>query len=91
MDLLPFLEPKELIGLATYMGVDKELIKKTILSSAASDNNSSQNWEDLIVSTVEIFSSKNRVEKRRIVKMVKEIKKDNLKILENQQAAAPKT
>lgn len=90
MDLLPFLEPKELIGLATYMGVDKELIKKTILSSAASDNNSSQNWEDLIISTVEIFSSKNRVEKRRIVKMVKEIKKDNLKILENQQAAAPK-
>lgn len=90
MDLLPFLEPKELIGLAAYMKVDKELIKKTILSSAASDNNSSQNWEDLIISTVEIFSSKNRVEKRRIIKMVKEIKKDNLKILENQQAAAPK-
>ena len=90
MDLLPFLEPKELIGLATYIGVDKELIKKTILSSAASDDDSSQNWEDLIVSTVEIFSSKNRVERRRIVKMVKEIKKDNLKILENQRAAAPK-
>ena len=90
MELLPYLEPKELIGLATYMKVDKELIKKAVLSSAAGSNDKNQNWEDLIVSTVEIFSSKNRVEKRRIVKMVKEIKKENLKILENQQTAAPK-
>jgi len=38
MELLPYLEPKELIGLATYMKVDKELIKKAVLSSAAGSN-----------------------------------------------------
>lgn len=77
MEYLTFFEVPDLIGFAKYMEVDNETIRKVLVSSAAMSQDNNQNWEDLICSAVENFSQKNRFEKRRILKMVKQIKQEN--------------
>ena len=77
MEYLTFFEIPDLIGFAKFMEVDNEIIKKVLVSSAAMSQDNNQNWEDLICSAVENFSQKNRFEKRKILKMVKQIKQEN--------------
>ena len=81
LNCLTFFELKDLIGFASYMKVDSELIKKVMLNGAQKEKSDvEKDWENLICEAVYNFSQKNRFEKRRILGMVKEIKKDNLKI-----------
>lgn len=77
MEYLTFFDFTDLIGFAKYMNVDDELIKKVLLSSAAMSETNEEDWENLVCQTVENYSNKNRLEKRRILKMAKQIKSDN--------------
>ena len=79
MEYLTFFEFVDLLGFAKMMEVEPELIKKVVVSSAAMSQSNNQNWENLICSTVENFSLKNRKEKRNVLKLARQIKEENLK------------
>lgn len=74
----------DIIGFAKILKVDNEIIKKAVLSSAAVE---SPNLEDLICTTVEVFSQKTRKERREILKLAKIIAAENEKIKEEQKAS----
>lgn len=79
MDCFTSFELKDLIGFAKICKVDTELIKKALLSAAVLGDNAIQSseWEELIVTTVENFSNLGRKERREVLKLAKEIKKNN--------------
>lgn len=74
MEYMKFFEFKDFIGFATYLKVDKKTIKDCFLSAAKGD----VNLEDLVCETVEKFSSTTRKFRRQILKMARDIKKDNI-------------
>lgn len=80
MDYFTYFELKDLLGFAKICKVDKEIVKKALLSAAMNGENAirSPEWEELIVTTVENFSNLGRKERREIIKLAKEIKLNNI-------------
>lgn len=79
MECFASFEFSDLVGFAKIMQVDPELIKKAIGSAAVFGDKALQGkeWEELIVTTVESFSKLGRKERREVLKLAKEIKKNN--------------
>lgn len=78
MEYLTCFEFIDLLGFAKMLGVEPEIIKKVVVSSAAMGKDNDQNWEDLVCGIVENFSQRNRKKKREILKLAKQIKEANL-------------
>lgn len=68
MECFTSFEVKDILGFAKIVKVDPETIKKAILN---------EDWEELIITTVELYSALGRKERREILKLAKEIKKNN--------------
>lgn len=77
MDCFTHFEFVDLIGFAKMMEVDPAIIKKVLLSTAAEGQSNNADWEDLICSTVEAFSKKTRQDRRRFLKLARDIQKNN--------------
>lgn len=71
----------DIIGFAKILKVDSEIIKKAVLSSAAVE---SPDLEEIICTSVEVFSGKSRKERREILKLAKMIASENEKIREEE-------
>ena len=82
IELFKFFDFTDLIGFAKLLEVDNEIIKKVLVSSIADNKEKEENWEVLICETIEKFSLKGRKERRELLKLAKEIKKENLEIRE---------
>ena len=80
IELFKFFDFTDLIGFAKLLEVDNEVIKKVLVSSIADNKEKEENWEALICETIEKFSLKGRKERRELLKLAKEIKKENLEI-----------
>lgn len=68
MECFTSFEVKDILGFAKIVKVDPEIIKKAILN---------EDWEELIITTVEFYSALGRKERREILKLAKEIEKNN--------------
>lgn len=60
----------DIIGFAKICKVDKEIVKRAVVSSAAIEES---NLEEIICATVEAYSKLGRKERREILKLAKEI------------------
>ena len=72
IELFKFFDFTDLIGFAKLLEV--------LVSSIADSKEKEENWEALICETIEKFSLKGRKERRELLKLAKEIKKENLEI-----------
>lgn len=68
MECFTSFEVTDILGFAKIVKVDPEIIEKAILN---------EDWEELIITTVEFYSVLDRKERREILKLAKEIKKHN--------------
>lgn len=68
MEYFTSFEVTDILGFAKIVKVDPEIIEKAILN---------EDWEELIITTVEFYSVLGRKERREILKLAKEIKKHN--------------
>ena len=68
MECFTSFDMTDILGFAKIIKVDPEITKKAILN---------EEWEELIISTVEHYSKLGRKERREILKLAKEIKKNN--------------
>lgn len=68
MECFTSFDMTDILGFAKIIQVDPEITKKAILN---------EDWEELIISTVEHYSKLGRKERREILKLAKEIKKNN--------------
>lgn len=64
----------DIIGFAKICQVDKEIVKKAIISSAAVEES---NLEEIVCATVEAYSKLGRKERREILKLAKEVAAEN--------------
>lgn len=88
MGYFTFFDFTDLIGFAKMMEVDNEIIKKVLICAAADSDNKQVALEDLVCSTVENFSQKTRKERREILKLAKQIKKENQEIIREKEKAS---
>lgn len=68
MECFTSFDMTDILGFAKIVKVDPETIEKAILN---------EDWEELIITTVEFYSALGRKERREILKLAKEIKKHN--------------
>lgn len=68
MECFTSFQVTDILGFAKIVKVDPEIIEKAILS---------EDWEELIITTVEFYSVLGRKERREILKLAKEIKKND--------------
>lgn len=73
-------EFKEIIGFAHLCGVDSEIIKKTMLNSAAKG---SSDLEEIVCSTLEVYGGKSRKVRRELLKLAEKIALENRREKEN--------
>lgn len=68
MECFTSFQVTDILGFAKIVKVDPEIIEKAILN---------EDWEELIITTVEFCSVLGRKERREILKLAKEIKKND--------------
>lgn len=78
----------DLIGFAKMVEVDKEIIRNVIVGTAANSAGKDKAIEDLVCSTVEKFSLKTRKERRELLKLAKQIKKENQEIIREKEKSS---
>lgn len=88
MEYFTHFEFTDLIGFAKMMEVDGEIIKNVIVGTAANSDGKQTAIEDLVCSTVEKFSLKPRKERREILKLAKQIKKENQEIIREKEKSS---
>lgn len=79
MECLTGFDMMDLMGFARMLKIDGECVKKALCSAAVAPENlvDMQEWEDFICSIVEEFEKCNRKQKRELLKMAKQIVKEN--------------
>lgn len=74
MELFTKFNLTDIFGFAKIVGVEQDVIKRAVVNGAGGD----KDYEEIICCTVERFSGKTRKERRQLIKLAKEIVKDNL-------------
>lgn len=79
MECLVSFQLMDLLGFARMLKVEGEYVKKALCSAAVATENVAdmQEWEDFICAIVEKYSEANRKQKRELLKLAKQIVKEN--------------
>lgn len=79
MECLVSFELIDLLGFARILKVEEDYVKGALCSAAVATENVAdmQEWEDFICAIVEKYSESNRKQKRELLKLAKQIVKEN--------------
>lgn len=79
MECLVSFELIDLLGFARMLKVEGDYVKKALCSAAVATDDvaNMQEWEDFVCAIVEKYSEANRKQKRELLKLAKQIVKDN--------------